>query len=360
MSLGTEESKTGIARAGEMNSTWNVVRLRRLTVVAACWAVAAAWKPNFEWALAQRQSAYDASTGVWLREVTIPTSRFEAGVVGLNGKIYILGGEAFGKPASGLNQEYDPATNRWRDLRPIPHETSHVGVAALSGKIYALGGNTAVPEVGPLDLAFEYDVAKDTWRKLPSLSSPRGSMGVVVLDGKIHVVGGRGPDRITVSTHQVYDPATEKWSFAAPLPVARDHLGAVVLDGRIHVIGGRTAGSTDNTNFHDVYDPATDSWQAAAALPTARSGGAAVVYRGLILYVGGECKRRNSDRSGEAFAENEAYDPKTNRWRTLAALPAGRHGFGAASIGGIAYFAGGSIGCGGGLRSDELLGFRFE
>ena len=305
----------------------------------------------------QSQMASQGPAGLWARKTIIPTSRFEVGVTAAGGKIYVLGGEAFGKPASGLNQQYNPSTNRWRDLAPIPHETSHVGVAALDGQIYAMGGNTAVPEVGPLDLAFEYDIAKDVWRKLPSLSSPRGSIGVVALEGKIHVIGGRGIDRVTVATHEVYDPHTNMWSKAAPLPTARDHLGAVVVDGRIHIIGGRTAGSTDNTNFHDVYDPATDRWQAAAPLPTARSGGAAVLYRGLILYVGGECKRRNSDGSGEAFAENEAYDPKTNEWRTLAPLPVGRHGFGAAAIGEVVYFAGGSLACGGGPRSDEFFAF---
>ncbi len=308
-------------------------------------------------ALAQLQTRPNEATGSWSKRAPIPTSRFEAGVTALDGKIYILGGEAFGKPASGLNEEYDPAANLWRDLAPIPHETSHVGVAALNGKIYAIGGNTAVPEIGPLDLAFEYDVAKNTWRQLPSLSSPRGSVGVVVLDGKIHVIGGRGPDRVTVATHEVYDLKTGTWSKAASLPVARDHLGSIVVEGRIHIIGGRTAASTDNTKFHDVYDPATDAWQSAAPLPTARSGGAAVLYRGLILYVGGECKQRNSTGGGEAFSENEAYDPKTNEWRTLTQLPTGHHGFGSASVGPFAYFAGGSLACGGGPRSDELLVF---
>ena len=164
----------------------------------------------------QSQMASQGPAGLWARKTIIPTSRFEVGVTAAGGKIYVLGGEAFGKPASGLNQQYNPSTNRWRDLAPIPHETSHVGVAALDGQIYAMGGNTAVPEVGPLDLAFEYDIAKDVWRKLPSLSSPRGSIGVVALEGKIHVIGGRGIDRVTVATHEVYDPHTNMWSKAAP------------------------------------------------------------------------------------------------------------------------------------------------
>ena len=246
---------------------------RRAVAFIALYGTAMSWilLPGLA---APSQTDSKKSNGTWTRKASIPTQRFEVGVTALDGKIYVLGGEAFGRPASGLNEEYDPATNRWRELAPIPHETSHVGAAGFNGKIYAIGGFTAVPEIGALDLAFEYDIAKDTWRKLPPLSSPRGSVGVAVVDGTVHVIGGRGLDRVTVATHEIYDPVTGHWTKGAPLPTARDHLGAVVFDGKIHIIGGRTSGSTDNTNFHDVYDPATDSWRSAAPLLTARSSGA--------------------------------------------------------------------------------------
>jgi hypothetical protein len=161
--------------------------------------------------------------------------------------------------------------------------------------------------------------------------------------------------------------------------MARDHFGTVVVDGRIHVVGGRISNHVfdnskpavppvpfipenngANTSLHDVYDPATDSWQSAAPLPTARSNGAAVYYGGLILYAGGECKKPNPKGGGETFSENEAFDPKTNRWLILAPLPAGHQGFGAAAIGQYAYFAAGSLGCGGGPMTDQLLVFSLH
>jgi N-acetylneuraminic acid mutarotase len=304
--------------------------------------------------------AFSKSTGAqgsWSTQAPLPTKRFEVGVVALGGKVYVIGGESDGKPASQLNTEYDPATDRWRDRAPIPHETSHAGVAGLNGKIYVIGGFIAVPHAGALDLAFEYDVATNKWRQLPPLSSPRGSIGLAVVGGKVHAIGGRGLYKVTVNTHEVYDPATGKWSKARPLPKARDHAGVIVVDGLIHVIGGRTAGGSDLVNLHDVYDPRTDSWQSAAPLPTARSGGAVVDYRGLILYVGGECKTPKPGGGGEGFTENEAYDPKTNMWLTLAPLPEQRNGFGGAVVGQHAYFAGGSVGCGGAPTSDQLLLF---
>jgi len=303
------------------------------------------------------QSQSSGLKGSWSTKAPLPTKRFEVGAVTLGNKIYVIAGESNGEPASKLITEYDPATNRWRELTPIPHVTSHPGVAAGNGKIYVLGGFTGVPHLGAMDIAFEYDVATDKWRALPPLSSPRASVGTAFVDGKLHAISGRGLDQVTINTHEVYDPATGKWTTAAPLPTARDHAGVIAVDGKIHVIGGRTAGYTDLVRLHDIYDPKADTWKSAAPLPTARSGGAIVYYRGLILYVGGECKRPNPGGGGEGFAENEAYDPKTDEWITLAPIPEVRNGFGAGAVGAHAYFAGGAIGCGGAPTSDTLFEF---
>jgi hypothetical protein len=159
---------------------------------------------------------------------------------------------------------------------------------------------------------------------------------------------------VTVATHEVFDPASGKWSPAAPLPAARDHLAVVAAADKLHVIGGRTNNNTtDNTARHDVYDPATDRWSKAAPMPTARSAPGAALVNDQILVVGGECDR------GRTFNQNEAYDIKADRWVALAS-PVGRHGFGGASLGDGAYFAGGNKGCGGGDMTDELLLFRLR
>jgi N-acetylneuraminic acid mutarotase len=293
--------------------------------------------------------------GTWSVGGQLTAERSESAAAVINGKIYVLGGTALGREDSPIYQEFDPATKTWRDLAPMPRGASHVGVAALNGKIYVAGGFTANVHKNPVDQFAEYDVAANSWRVLAPISSPRGSVGLATVGGKLHVIGGRGPDAKTVGTHEVYDPATGKWSMAAPLPVARDHLGIVAMGGKIYIVGGRTDATVDNTALTDVYDPATDKWQSLAPMPTKRSSGGIAVSRGQIVYFGGECK---NPQTRATFDENEAYDPKADRWTTLAKPSTGLHAQGAAAIGDTVYFFGGTSGCGGDGPSKAVYAFR--
>jgi N-acetylneuraminic acid mutarotase len=341
----------GYLEVWEVTMKRDAVHSIRHWIAASCFLLASLSLAS----LARPQSG--APRGSWTTKAPLPTKRFEVGSVTLGNKMYVIAGESNGELATTLLTEYDPATDHWRELASIPHVTSHPGVASGNGKIYVLGGFTGVPHTGAMNIAYEYDVVTDKWRALPPLSSPRASVGTAFVDGKLHAISGRGLDQVTVKTHEVYDPPTGKWSKAAPLPTARDHAGVIAVDGEIHVIGGRTAGYTDLVNLHDVYDPKTDTWKSAAPIPSARSGGAIAYYHGLILYVGGECRHPKSGGGGEGFTENEAFDPKTDKWITLAPLPEVRNGLGGGAVGANAYFAGGAIGCGGAPTSDTLFQF---
>lgn len=290
--------------------------------------------------------------GHWTAKAPLPTAMAEVGVAALDGKVYVLGGTAQGRWDSPLNEQYDPASDAWHERAPMPKGLSHVGAVALGGKLYAIGGFINIVHVGAQDLAFVYDPAADRWSELPHLSSPRASVAAAAVGGRIHIFGGRGLDKVTVTAHEVFDPATGRWSKAAPLPSPRDHAGIAVLDGKIHIFGGRTVDVVDNIDRHDVYDPATDTWSKAAPLPRPRSSGAYTVLKGLILYAGGECKPGGKPGDKLTFDDVTAYDPKTDRWTALAPLPTPRHAFGAATVGDVAYFAGGAPTCGGGNSTD--------
>jgi len=294
-------------------------------------------------------------TGTWSTVGQTTTARTEIGGVEINGKVYVIGGGALGRQDSPMAQEFDPATGRWRDLAAMPKGVAHVGVAALNGKVYVAGFTRNV-HLDPLDQFVVYDPASNTWQTLAPLSTRRGSVGLAAVDGKLHAIGGRTPDLKTVATHEVYDSATNKWTPAALLPTARDHLGTIVVDGKIHVFGGRLDDLVlDNVGLHDVYDPLTDKWQTVAPLPTKRSAGAAALYHGLILYHGGECKNPTTRAT---FDEFEAYDPKTDSWRTLTKGPTGLHAHVDVAVGNTVYFIGGNLGCGGDGPSSAIYTFR--
>ena len=316
------------------------------------------------------------TVGTWTKKTSAPVAIAEVGVGQVDGKIYVVGGtEQRGQnppvAASTLNMMYDPATDSWRERAPLPYALSHAGVTGLGGKLYAIGGLTGNIHIGPQNLALVYDPKTDRWTNLPPFSSPRGSLGVAAFGGKIHIFGGRSSEKVvrislpdapemlsgigTVTTHEIYDPAKEKWSQGKPLPgPPRDHMGIAVLDGKIHVFGGRINDFSNLLARHDVYDPKADAWTSAAPLPRPRSAGAFTVLNGLIIYAGGECKPGGQPFTSNAFEDVSAYDPKTDTWVTLTPLPQARHAFGAATVAGVAYFAGGALVCGGGASTDLI------
>jgi N-acetylneuraminic acid mutarotase len=303
------------------------------------------------WAVAPARSQV-AAPGTWVVKAPMPAIRNEVAATALNGKVHVLGGNV-GGGAGDLtrNEEYDPATDQWRVRRPLPRGANHMNAVTVNGRIYVIGGFAASQHHDPVDGVYEYDPANDSWRTLAPLSSPRGSVAVAAVDGKIHAIGGRGPDFKTVSTHQVLDTATGQWSEAAPVPGrAHDHTATIAVDGKIHVIGGRFGDPTETTDMHLIYDPATNSWSTAAPLPAPRSSLAVAFNQGHILVVGGETDTHS-------LTDNDGFDIKAGRWVKLAPLPSPRHGIAAATVGNLAYFAGGAQGNGGNGTSDQLFAF---
>src|ERR1044071_3900859 len=88
----------------------------------------------------ETRSQTSPDRGTWTEKAKLGEQRTEAGVVAVNGKIYVMGGMARGADSSTLTQEYDPATDRWRERAPMPRPLSHPGAALLNGKIYVVGG----------------------------------------------------------------------------------------------------------------------------------------------------------------------------------------------------------------------------
>jgi N-acetylneuraminic acid mutarotase len=90
-------------------------------------------------------------------------------------------------------------------------------------------------------------------------------------------------------------------------------------------------------------------------MPKAQGGLAATVLKGKVYVFGGEYF---SPAGGGVYAEAWEYDPKTDRWRSVAAMPRPRHGLGAVTIENSIYVLGGASSAGGSNTSSALDKFE--
>jgi len=275
--------------------------------------------------------------GAWSTHAPLSLGpRQEMGVAALDGKVYVVGGfDAAGQPV-GTVEAYDPATDRWTQRASLPAPLHHVNVAAVGSKLYVVGGLSG-SSFAARGTTLEYDPAQDAWSPLTSMpgGTERGASGVAVLDGRIVVAGGLRGD--SVADASVFDPSANSWSPLQPLAVARDHLAAATVGGRVYAVTGRAAGVLKAAL--EVLDASSGSWSRRADILTARGGVAAAELSGRLVVLGGE---GNAADSAGIFHQTESYDPASDTWRIDHPMPTGRHGIGAAVVGGRLYVPGGA------------------
>ena len=260
---------------------------------------------------------------------------------------------------------YDPLQDQWAYGEPLPAPRHHIALVNNNGFLYAVGGfardrnggwqmRTDCWRTGALD---------ERWDEMASLPHPQAESVVASLNGNIHVVGGRSPagsqnsnwnHHIDSGEHWVFNPGSNSWKAAAPLPTPRNSSASAVVNGILYVIGGRTV-SDGNQSTVEVYDPLSDRWERARPMPKAQAGLAAAVLNGKIYAFGGEYF---SPAGGGVFAESWEYDPRSDQWRAIAAMPRRRHGLGAVKLDNAIYVMGGASAVGGNNTSNALDKFE--
>lgn len=161
------------------------------------------------------------------------------------------------------------------------------------------------------------------WSKGTPMLAGRGWFGAAVVDNLIFAVGGDGR-----GSTEAYKPSTRSWRYHAALPNARDWYAVATQGGNVYAFGGFVSSrkAHHSSRESDRYDPASDTWTRVAAMPTDRYGAAAVAgLDGRIYVIGGW-----STRSNTALTTLEAYSPDTNSWKVLASMHAARQSLGAA------------------------------
>ena len=89
-------------------------------------------------------------------------------------------------------------------------------------------------------------------------------------------------------------------------------------------MAGGNNGSGATSGRLDMYDPATNTWTTLGAMPTARVAAAGTAVAGRLYVIGG--------RSGTTYLNTvEAYNPVNDSWVARAAIPTARAGLGVSS-----------------------------
>lgn len=172
-----------------------------------------------------------------------------------------------------------------------------------------------------------------TWSTLAPVPAATEGMQTAVVGNKIVAAYGfsGGDTQLT----RIYDVAADSWSSGAlaPLPV-RSEGAAASHGGFFYAVGGRPV-----IDDLDRYQPATDTWTSLADMPTGRAGLGAAVVGNAIYSIGG--RTGASPCAGGALATVERYNIETDTWSTVAPLPSARSDLAAFAHGGKIYVFGG-------------------
>jgi N-acetylneuraminic acid mutarotase len=160
----------------------------------------------------------DIAPGTWSAAAPMLTARNHHGASLIDGKIYVVGGRIGSTFIIGLsnnvstNEVYDIAKNTWAAVLGMPTPRSGVGTAVLNGRMHVLGGEAYLNDlVGTYRTHEAFDPKTNAWQRLPPMPTPRHGLAVAEIGGKMYAVsgsnvaGGGGPHE-GVNVNEVYDP----------------------------------------------------------------------------------------------------------------------------------------------------------
>jgi N-acetylneuraminic acid mutarotase len=161
---------------------------------------------------------FDIATGTWSPAAPMLTARNHHGASLIDGKIYVVGGRIGSTFIIGLsnnvstNEVYDIGKNTWAAVLGMPTPRSGVGTAVLNGRMHVLGGEAYLNDlVGTYRTHEAFDPKTNAWQRLPPMPTPRHGLAVAEIGGKMYAVsgsnvaGGGGPHE-GVNVNEVYDP----------------------------------------------------------------------------------------------------------------------------------------------------------
>ena len=103
-----------------------------------------------------------------------------------------------------VNEVYNPRNDRWQRLSPLPTARSGIAAAALQGRIFVVGGEAPS---GTFHHVEAYEPKSDRWTSYARMPTPRHGLGTAVHAGRIYVIsGGPTPGASYSSANEIFTP----------------------------------------------------------------------------------------------------------------------------------------------------------
>ena len=283
--------------------------------------------------------AYTPSSNTWRSLPAFPLSSRSSEVTAWTGhEMVVVGGR---QPASATDSSFDtsqptasgaaldPATNTWRTIASMPAPMASPIAAVWTGRDVVVFDHTHT---------YRYRPATDQWRVGAAPPFARDGVVVVSTGHQMLVWGGNDPQPpaallsplVVHADGASYDPATDTWREIPSAPVPARTSSSGVWAGRQMIVwGGVASGGTTNGRFEAewvgkgaAYDPARRTWQALPSSPLKARSGHQMVWTGHEVVVwGGSIPSSSPDPLAAYPRDGAAYNPTTNRWRTLPPAP---------------------------------------
>lgn len=225
---------------------------------------------------------YDPATNSWSRKADIPQGCFWASAVGMDQKIYVMGGGQ-SYPGKTYNYIYHADSDKWTNGADLLTGRMYHSAAMAGGKIYILGGQNGD---GTSEWYFdEYDPVSNSWSgKARLLQNGAWYCAAAGVGSKFYRIAGGGSNiNLTKDYFEEYDITSNNWKELPKFRIKLHAPAAVTMDGKIILMGGYTNGNEIDSMY--IYDPVFAAWSVMQVkLPYAMCYHKAAVI-GNCLYV---------------------------------------------------------------------------
>lgn len=239
---------------------------------------------------------YDIETKKWQKlNSNIKCARAEAGVVELNGKVYLFGGWT-GNKVTDTSEVFDINTGKWELLPPLPKKITGLSATASNGKIYIVGGTLDVTN----SYFYEFDPATKTYIQLPVFEKSRLNCNLIAKDDLIYAIGGNSYKDDSYFVHNdcdMYNIKTKTWIMKTSMPEAISRGATCIIRNKIHYLGGTPSMYIEDNKYskaHYIFDTETEVWSSGDVLPFKVCGNECTVVGNNIYLLGGYEKMPNA------------------------------------------------------------------